>query len=412
MLHRHASQTRWSCLRTAFSKQSFAQACLQPQGWVKFSVAERSVEKRSAGAVTATIVGFIINYCIFETTGLYFHSVAITIAVSVGLYCGLYLAVCSTVILSLVADYCFIPASRAVFSSVSGFEHFIIATGIAIFVACLASSLRSAFRETIIAKQDAERASTAMERVLSLVSHDIRGPLSGLQMGIEFILETPGRAKKHRSILAMMLRSAKRIDLMIESLLHVTSMRAGKIMFLEFHNCDLGVEIDNAIDGLSFLGDGRLELTRGEPVWGAWAIGAILRALENLVANAVKYGAPDCPIIVKLERSDSQAILSVHNEGREIPFDVREKLFQPFQRAGALENFVGVGWGLGLASVKAIAVAHGGAVTVESDKNRGTTFALRLPIRAPGSTPYSDPRVETLSDAPSMAANQEPASRI
>ena len=128
--------------------------------------------------------------------------------------------------------------------------------------------------------------------------------------------------------------------------------------------------------------NGRIQFSADKSLYGDWGINGIRRMVVNLVTNAIKYSTPDTRIIIKLQRRDDQAVLSVHNEGREIPVDDQEKLFQAFERTQETENSAIKGWGLGFASVKAIAKAHGGTVTFESDKIVGTTFTLKLPIRS------------------------------
>jgi len=264
---------------------------------------------------------------------------------------------------------------------VAGYEHFFIITGLAIFVALVGSALRTAFRRTVLAKQEAERASILMERMLAIVCHDIRNPLSGIQMGCEFILRHPELTAKRQSTLAMMLRSVKRADSMIGSLLDVARIRAGNSISLDLRTCDLGAEVGLVLEEMSLIGCSHIDFAARVSIWGEWGISGIRRALENLVINASKYGATNMPITVKLEREKSQAILSVHNYGQAISVEDQEKLFHAFQRVGRAENGATKGWGLGLALVKGIAEAHGGKVAVESDKITGTTFTLRLPIR-------------------------------
>ncbi len=353
------------------------------QKWENFFVAERSVVKRFIAASMMAIIGFILTFYLYEATGRnhHFSSLSIVVIVLIALYCGPFLAVSFAVILALAADYSFIPPVGAVLGSRAGYEHFFIIVGLAIFVACLESSLRTAFRQTIQAKRQAEHASIIMEKVLALVSHDIRQPLNGIHMGSELILGNSAQTDKHKRILRMILHSVERADAMIKSLLDVTSMRGGKTIHLDFHACDLGVEVGKMVEEISLTECGRLDFTADKSIWGNWGLSGIRRALDNLVTNAIKYGAPDIPITIKLQRRNDQAVLSVHNQGPEIPIEDRENLFQAFQRTGESENSAIKGWGLGLTLVKGIAEAHGGVVMAESAKNTGTTFTLDLPIR-------------------------------
>jgi signal transduction histidine kinase len=354
------------------------------QKWEDIFARERSFATRSIVASMAAIIGFAAIYYIYGRTGLYFPSLTIITIAFIAIYGGVFIGISLAFILSVAADYFFIPPIGAIFSSHTGYEHFVIIVSLAVLVACLGSSLRTAFRRTILAKQEAERASLLMEKVLALVAHDIRSPLSGLMMGSQFILKTPGQTDKHQSILAMMLRGVEQANSMIEALLDVASIRAGKTIYLDFQTCDLSGEVGRMIEELSLMERGRLDFTAETPIWGDWGISGIRRALVNLVTNAIKYGTPNTPIIINLQRINDHAVLSVHNQGHDIPVEDQEKLFDAFERSRGTENSALEGWGLGLASVKGIAEAHGGVVKVESAKNTGTTFTLELPIRRVG----------------------------
>jgi signal transduction histidine kinase len=106
------------------------------------------------------------------------------------------------------------------------------------------------------------------------------------------------------------------------------------------------------------------------------------RVIENLVTNALKYGAADQPITISLDKTPDGVRLTVHNEGNPIPSERQAELFTLFRRLEPMKN---EGWGLGLVLVKGIIEAHGGKVYIESSKERGTSFVLELPQHAEGS---------------------------
>ena len=116
---------------------------------------------------------------------------------------------------------------------------------------------------------------------------------------------------------------------------------------------------------------------------GSWDGDRIAQLVDNLVCNALQYG-DDAPVTVSLSRAADQSLeLRVHNAGRAIPADLRERLFDPYWRGKGAEVSHPRGLGMGLYIVREIARAHGGAVEVRSDDGDGTVFTVRLPARDP-----------------------------
>jgi signal transduction histidine kinase len=335
--------------------------------WERWIGVERPLSVRVAATISIAVCGFGLTFLTYHATGFYFTSMVVVTVMLVALFAGTRIALAHAVAISLAADYFFIPPLGMVLTSAASWEHFAIIVSITTAVAMAASSMRTAFRDTIASRQHAER-------MLAVVSHDVRNPLSTVRLALQLSKDaTPARQAELR---ATMLRNLDHADAMIQSLLDVASIRAGKTLPLAFRPCDLAVEV-RAIVAENQVG-GRIEIDAKEPIVGRWSVLGIRRALENLIANAVKYGAPDAPIEVRLERRGEHARLSVHNDGAPIPAASREKIFEAFERAGAPDDVAG--WGLGLPLVRAIAEAHGGKIMLESAPRAGTTFTLDMPI--------------------------------
>jgi len=104
----------------------------------------------------------------------------------------------------------------------------------------------------------------------------------------------------------------------------------------------------------------------------------LARVFENLVANAVSYGAKETPIIVSAAMDAAKKIrIRVENEGQGIAPENRQKIFEPFFRADKGRN--DGGFGLGLASVKSIIETHGWTIEVESTEGARTVFIIAIP---------------------------------
>jgi signal transduction histidine kinase len=360
------------------------------RSWETFFSKSRSAENRVAVSVVTALIGFGLTYWIYRAIGFYFTSMVIVTVILIALYGGGALGILFAVILSLAADYSFIPPVGTVLSSRAGWEHFAIIVSIALVVNFAGSSLRESYRQTILAKHAAEDArrgaqetSALMERMLALVSHDIRNPLATVKTASQLLFETSGSVNREQELRAMIARNLAQVDSMIQSLLDVARVRSGKVLRLELRACDLAAEVRTMVEEVSLGAGRRVELIAAEPVPGEWGVTEIRRAVQNLVSNAVKYGTPNTPIVIRLEREGEHALLSVHNEGPEIAAPDRELIFQPFQRTRATENGGVQGWGLGLALVQAIAEAHGGRVAIDSAAGMGATFTLDLPNRPP-----------------------------
>jgi signal transduction histidine kinase len=135
------------------------------------------------------------------------------------------------------------------------------------------------------------------------------------------------------------------------------------------------------VDGLrSIAADRQVTFDCDADGKGQWDEQRILQAISNLTSNAVQHATPGSPVRLRLSGDDRHVAVEVHNEGV-IPGDVLPRIFEPF-RSGRHHGQRGDGLGLGLFIAKAIAVAHGGGLEVDSGAGQ-TTFRLVLPRVAP-----------------------------
>jgi signal transduction histidine kinase len=122
------------------------------------------------------------------------------------------------------------------------------------------------------------------------------------------------------------------------------------------------------------------------PVMGHWCRGSLQRALENLVSNAIKHGDDAAPVRMWVEKTEARVKVSLHNEGKPIPIEDTESMFQMYHRAEEART-KSVGWGVGLPFVRRVAESHGGSVLVSSTAGEGTTFSIDMPFDA---RPFQD----------------------
>lgn len=223
------------------------------------------------------------------------------------------------------------------------------------------------------------------ERFITALTHDLRNPLSNAQMAAQSIehLSDPARIKE---LAGQIVANLKRMDGMIHNLLDSVRFEGGERLQLRLAEFDMQELAKEVCGQFTFTHGPRFQLlARSANV--CWDREAVKRAMENLIGNALKYGAPDTPVRIKIDPVDGRVMLTVHNEGEPIPQEQIESLFQVFRRAGAAKEGNREGWGIGLPYARSVAESHGGSITVDSEARRGTTFMIDMPADA---RPYED----------------------
>jgi signal transduction histidine kinase len=219
------------------------------------------------------------------------------------------------------------------------------------------------------------------DQFFATMAHDLRNPLHAARAAAALIEGRP----QSEDVLGWARRiteNISRVDRMVQDLLNAMRVQAGARLQLDITHCDLVDVVRQALLGAQAEHRDRFVLEATAPVEGFLAPDALQRAVENLADNAVKYGAASAPITVTVRQTRGRAIVTVHNHGAHIPPEKQETLFHAFQRLTDAEASGKIGWGLGLAQVRAVAEAHGGSIAVDSLPERGTTFIIDVPVDA------------------------------
>jgi signal transduction histidine kinase len=230
----------------------------------------------------------------------------------------------------------------------------------------------------------AQEALRARDDFLSVASHELKTPLTPLQLNIQKVqrlLESAGD-RLDPDHLARALRGAdghvRRLVKFIDDLLDASRV-AHQPLRLDLEPTDLGERARGVVErhrgDLERHGCHVTVSTRSEVI-GLWDPAWVARALEHLLVNAMKH-APG-RIDVEVERDHANARLLVRDHGPGIAPEARERIFRAFERGVSYRNIAG--FGLGLHAVRRIAEAHGGTARVESAVGKGSTFVVELPL--------------------------------
>jgi len=229
------------------------------------------------------------------------------------------------------------------------------------------------------------------QRILAIVSHDIRDPLGTIQLSAQFLQLSAEPESDVRRSADTVLRAAKRIEHIVGDLLDLSRERQGSGIPIVPKPTDLRAVCGRLVDELGAAArDRKITFDCDTDGEGAWDEHRLLQAISNLTSNAVQHGAPGSPVHVRLTGDEQRVAVEVHNEGA-IPQDVMPRLFQPFHPDREYARR-GDGLGLGLFIAKAIARAHGGGLEFDSSADK-TTFRLVLPRHARGLDPQRAARI-------------------
>jgi len=246
--------------------------------------------------------------------------------------------------------------------------------------------VESRTRELEEASRAAERANSAKSTFLAMMSHEIRTPINGV-IGLAHLALKSDPTSKQRDYLSKILSSANALSGVINDVLDVSKIEAGK---LEIEQTEFS--LDDVLDNVSAvvgqkIEDKKLALTlRVDPVPGS-LIGDPLRlgqVLINLVNNALKFTEEGAIVLASkvVEKSDSRVTLEfqVSDTGIGMSTEQMSRLFRPFTQADESTTRKYGGTGLGLSICKRVVELMGGDIRVASEPNKGSTFSFTVDV--------------------------------
>jgi PAS domain S-box-containing protein len=226
-----------------------------------------------------------------------------------------------------------------------------------------------------------KRRSEAEQQLIGIVSHDLKNPLSTVLLGAESVLRRANELDERTARTLVRIRSAATRALrLVRDVLDFTQARLGGGIPVHPRQTDLHALARQVVADVQIgAGDGQIELEQAGDGRGEWDPDRLTQIIENLVSNALKYGASGAPITVRTRGEPESVVLEVHNWGKPIPPEALPDLFAPMRRASEAAGVADRSVGLGLFIVDSIVRSHGGRVVASSSAEEGTTFSVVLP---------------------------------
>lgn len=242
------------------------------------------------------------------------------------------------------------------------------------------NKMSSDIRKLMDKEREVER---TKNELITNVAHDLRTPLTSIIGYLELLAgNTQIPQEMQHKYIEIAYSKSRRLEKLIEDLFGFTKLNYGKIAmhigqidivklleqlleeaYPNFEEKNLSYDLQSNVPAKIISADGNL----------------LARLFDNLIGNAIKYGADGKRVLVKIHGEEDTVTVSVTNFGRVIPADELPLLFNKFYRVEQSRSATTGGTGLGLAIAKEIVDMHGGTIRVASDLN-GTVFTVKLQV--------------------------------
>jgi signal transduction histidine kinase len=219
---------------------------------------------------------------------------------------------------------------------------------------------------------------------VATVSHELRTPLAVIRSAAENladgIVDDQAQVRKYGELVR---GEGRRLTDMVEQILEFSGIQSGERL-LNPTPVPIASLLRGVLEGSASLAAAAgIDVEQDLPADLPPVVGdepALRRVFQNLLGNAIKYGAAGGWIRIDARRQGNEVLVTVSDRGIGIDPSDHERIFDPFYRAAAVVEAQIQGAGLGLSLVKRIVEAHGGAISVRSAPGAGAAFTVRLPI--------------------------------
>ena len=228
-----------------------------------------------------------------------------------------------------------------------------------------------------------EKITAMKDEVVQTASHDMRGPLTLVTMGVELLqerIETDSTAVQQS--ISLIQRGADRMLHLITDVLDLATLETGLALKKEMVLLSQFLEVCLAErEPMAHLKNVSLQFSpQTEDITLALDVNQMQRAIDNLLSNSIKYTPEGGMVRIEMETAVDGVIIHISDTGHGIPAEDIPHLFNRFYRVQTPQHLAADGTGLGLSIVQSIVEQHEGHIKVESTLGQGSTFSLSLPI--------------------------------
>lgn len=318
-----------------------------------------------------TLFGELVKEKIGPTNIVMFY---LLVVVFVAIRWGRGPAITTSIISVLIFDFFLVPPYLTL--SVADIEYIFTFTAFLI-VGIIVSTFASKVREQIMQHQTEKLHSV----LLNSISHDLKTPLVSITGALTALLDKKSNldAQHIRELLETARGESDRLNRIVNNLLDMTKMESG-VLRISKKPCDLRDLIGACLEQLKEKIGCReiiIEIPKDSPEISV-DFPFMLKALFNIVDNALKYSPDGSPVEIRAEFFQHNALVRIKDSGLGIPREDLKRIFEKFYRVERSQNVSGTG--LGLCISKSIIEAHSGKICAESAPGKGSTFTVELPL--------------------------------
>ncbi|MCC5638482.1 PAS domain S-box protein [Nostoc sp. CHAB 5844] len=219
---------------------------------------------------------------------------------------------------------------------------------------------------------------------ISIVSHELRTPLTAIQ-GFLGLLNTgiyDNRPDKAKRMIGQALTNSDRLVRLVNDILDLERLSSGRVQLIK-EVCNAADLMQRAVEGVQSIALAAAVTILITPTTACvWACAdLIIQTLTNLLSNAIKFSPRDSVITLSAQPQTDWVLFAVTDQGRGIPADKLETIFERFEQVDVSDARAKGGTGLGLAICQSIIQQHDGSIWAKSTLSEGSTFYFTLPIR-------------------------------